>query len=42
MSDNVFISFLEKFDESPFCVRGRDEYRIGEGESELCAQTKGG
>ncbi len=40
MSDNVFISFLEKFDESPFCVRGRDEYRIGEGESEFVVNLK--
>lgn len=41
MSDNVFVSFLEKFDESPFCVRiGQDEYRIGEGESEFVVNLK--
>lgn len=41
MSDNVLTSFLENFDQYPFCVKiGHEEYKIGEGKPEFVVNFK--
>ena len=41
MLEERFLSFLEKFDQHPFCVKiGQKEYKIGEGAPEFTVNMK--
>ena len=41
LEEHVLVSFLQKFDQYPFCVKiNGKEYRIGEGEPEFTVNVK--